>query len=157
MPACAELHLRPVLRVMQRRRQDGDVARNLAEPEILDDDLAELAQCGLLVFPVHRRPGVDNEAQRRMIVPVHGRVLGQHFQDRRHGEQVRDAVFLDQPVGFLDIEAIRRQQDRHGPRATWFNWCTPAPWLSGATTSDASSSVVPGRRSQRWLVMTNAI
>src|SRR5258705_6955268 len=33
----------------------------------------------------------------------------------------------------------------------------PAPCDSGATTSDASSSVVPGIRSARWLVTTNAI
>src|SRR5258705_5300379 len=33
----------------------------------------------------------------------------------------------------------------------------PAPCDSGATTSDASSSVVPGIRSARWLVTTKAI
>src|SRR3954465_14149333 len=33
----------------------------------------------------------------------------------------------------------------------------PAPWDSGATTKDASACVVPGIRSQRWLVTTNAI
>src|SRR6266480_697925 len=33
----------------------------------------------------------------------------------------------------------------------------PAPCESGATTSDASSSVVPGIRSARWLVTTKAI
>ena len=33
----------------------------------------------------------------------------------------------------------------------------PAPCDNGATTSDASRSVVPGNRSARWLVATKAI
>src|SRR5215213_930869 len=33
----------------------------------------------------------------------------------------------------------------------------PAPCESGATTSEASRSVVPGNRSAKWLVTTNAI
>ena len=35
------------------------------------------------------------------------------------------------------------------PRATCTSWCTPAPCDSGATTSEASFSVVPGIRSAR--------
>src|SRR5882724_3114713 len=43
------------------------------------------------------------------------------------------------------------------PRAVCTSWWMPAPCDSGATTSDASFSVVPGIRSARWLVMTKAI
>ena len=43
------------------------------------------------------------------------------------------------------------------PRAACTSWCTPAPCDSGATTSEASASVVPGIRSARWLVTTKAI
>ena len=43
------------------------------------------------------------------------------------------------------------------PRAVCTSWCTPAPCDSGATTSEASFSVVPGIRSARWLVTTKAI
>ena len=43
------------------------------------------------------------------------------------------------------------------PRAACTSWCTPAPCDSGATTSEASCSVVPGIRSARWLVTTKAI
>ena len=43
------------------------------------------------------------------------------------------------------------------PRAACTSWCTPAPCDSGATTSEASVSVVPGIRSARWLVTTKAI
>ncbi len=43
------------------------------------------------------------------------------------------------------------------PRATWVRAWMPAPCDSGATTSEASFSVVPGTRSQRWLVTTKFI
>src|SRR3954467_4510616 len=33
----------------------------------------------------------------------------------------------------------------------------PAPWDRGATTKDASACAVPGIKSQRWFVTTNAI
>ncbi len=43
------------------------------------------------------------------------------------------------------------------PRAVCTSWWMPAPCESGATTSEASSSVVPGIRSARWLVITKPI
>ncbi len=43
------------------------------------------------------------------------------------------------------------------PRAACVSAWMPAPCDSGATTRETSRSVVPGIRSQRWLVTTNAI
>ena len=51
----------------------------------------------LLVLAVHGRAGVDDVAQRRVVVRVHRRMLGQHLDDRRDGEHVRDAPARDQP------------------------------------------------------------
>jgi hypothetical protein len=44
-------------------------------------------------------------------------MLDHHLQDRRHGKNVADAMRLDQPERFGDIEFFRRQQDgRHAAR-----------------------------------------
>ena len=96
---------------MQRAGIDRDVAGDLAEAEILHDDLAELLQRKLLVLAIHRRAGIDHEAQRGMIELVDRGMLDHHLQDGRHGEHVGDAVLRDQSVGFRDVEALGRQQD----------------------------------------------
>ena len=62
--AGADPRMRPVLGVVQGRRQHGDVAGDLAEAEILHQHLAELFQRRLLVLAVHRRAGIDDVAQR---------------------------------------------------------------------------------------------
>ena len=62
--AGADARMRPVLGIVQLRRQHGDVAGDLAEAEILHQHLAELVQRGLLVLAVHRRAGIDDVAQR---------------------------------------------------------------------------------------------
>ena len=93
-------------------RQDGDVAGHLAQAEILDQHLAELRQRHLLVGAVHGCARIDHVAQRRVVVLVHGRMLDQHLQDGRHGEQVRHPMALDQPEGLVHVEAVGRQQDR---------------------------------------------
>ena len=105
---------RIVLDRVQARRQDGDVAGDLAETEILNQDLADLAQGVLLVGPVHGRAGVDDIAQRGMVVAVHRLMLGQHGQDGRHGEHVRHLVFLDQAPGLFAIQSFAGQQHAGG-------------------------------------------
>ena len=82
MPAGAERDRRVVLDRVQVSGQHGNVARDLAEPEILHEDPAELAQRVLLVGAEHRRAGVDDVAQRGMVVPVHRGVAREHGQDR---------------------------------------------------------------------------
>ncbi len=62
--AAANPRMRPVLGVVQGRRQDCDIAGDFAEAEILHQDLPEFLQRGLLVLAVHRRAGIDNIAQR---------------------------------------------------------------------------------------------
>ena len=62
--AGADPRMRAVLGVVQIRRQHGDIAGDLAEPEILHQHLAELFERGLLVLAVHRRAGIDDVAQR---------------------------------------------------------------------------------------------
>ncbi len=109
--------MRPVLGIMQCRRQHRDIAGDLAETEILHQHAAEFFQRGLLVLAVHRRAGVDDIAQRGMVVAVGGGMLDHHLEDGRHREDVADAVAFDQPEGLADIETIRRQQDgRHAAR-----------------------------------------
>src|SRR5216684_8265268 len=56
--AGADARMRPVLGIVQRRRQHGDIAGDLAEAEILHQYLAELVQRSLLVLAVHRRAGI---------------------------------------------------------------------------------------------------
>ena len=102
---------------MQIGRHHRDVAGDLAEPEILHQHRAELVQRRLLVLAIHRRAGIDHEAQRGVIVFVDRGMLDHHLQNGRHGKDVADAVRLDQPERFGDIEFLRRQQDgRHAAR-----------------------------------------
>ena len=109
--------MRAVLGIVQRRRQHRDVAGDLAEAEILHQHLAELLQRGLLVLAVHRRAGIDDVAQRRMVVAVDRGMLDHHLQDGRHGENVADAMRLDQPERLVDVEPLGGQQDgRHAAR-----------------------------------------
>lgn len=81
----------------------------LAEAEILHQHLAELLQRGFLVLAIHRCARIDDVAQAGMIVLIDGRMLGEHLQDRRHGEDVGDAVLFDQPEGLVYVEAFGRQ------------------------------------------------
>ena len=121
-------------------RQDGDVAGDLAQAEILHEDRTELLQRLLLVGAVHRRPGIDDVAQRGMVETVDRRVLDQQLQDGRHGEQ-RSSPAISRPA------ARRRRTSKRSvgsstvftPRATCASWWMPAPCDSGATTSEASS------------------
>ena len=101
-----------VIRRMHVRGQNGDVAGDLAKPEILHQHLAELLQREFLVGAVHRGTRVDDVAQRAVIVLIDRRVLDEHLDDRGHGKQVGDAMLLDQlPEGFR-IEFFAWQQDR---------------------------------------------
>ena len=98
-------------------RQHGDVAGDLAEPEILHQHLAERLQRRLLILAIHRRAGIDDVTQGGMVVSLRSRMLGQHFQDRRHGEEVGDPMRLDQAERLRDVEILGRQQDgRHAAR-----------------------------------------
>ena len=92
--------------------QHRDVARHLGEAVVLHQHRSQLLQRKLLVLAVHRRARVDDVAQARVVVTVHARILDQHLQDRRHGEQVRQAVLLDQRKGRLGVELVRRHQHR---------------------------------------------
>ena len=60
--ASADARMRPVIGIVQRRRQHRDIAGDLAEAEILHQHLAELVQRGLLVLAVHRRARIDHIA-----------------------------------------------------------------------------------------------
>ena len=149
----------PSSSVVQRGRQDGDVAGDLAEAEILHDHRAQ--PCAA---PASGPRGTSARRHRSRGAARNGRarrrrMLDQHLQDGRHGEHVGDAMRLDQPPGLGRRRSARRaaapcwRAARHLGRAEWM----PAPCDSGATTSEASASVVPGIRSQRWLVTTKAI
>ena len=106
-----------ILGIVQIGRQHGDVAGDFAEAEILHQHLAELVQRGFLILAVHRCAGIDDEAQRGMIVFVDRGVLDHHLQNGRHGEDVADAMKLDQAERLGNVEFFRRQQDgRHAAR-----------------------------------------
>ena len=47
-----------------------------------------------------------------MVVTIDRGMLDHHFQDRRNGEDIADAMALDQPERLVNIEAFRRKQDR---------------------------------------------
>ncbi len=116
--AGADPRLWPVLGIVQRWRQHRDIAGDLAEAKILHQHVTEFCQCRLLVLAIHRRAGVDDIAQRRVVVAVDGGVLDHHLQDRRHCEHVADAVRFDQPECFVDVKTLRRKQDGfRAPRA----------------------------------------
>ena len=97
---------------MECGRKHGDVAGDLAQPKILDQDLSEFPQRVLLVLPVHGSTGIDHVSQGRMIVRVDRRVLGQHLHDGGHREHVRDPPARDQPPGLVGVEPVAREQ--HG-------------------------------------------
>ena len=92
------------------RRQYGDVAGHLGQAVVLHQHAAQLLQRQLLVLPVHGRAGVDDKAQAGVVMPVHTAVLHQHLQDGRNGEQVGQAVLLDEREG--------RAPDRTCPTAS---------------------------------------
>ena len=110
--AGADLRPGSILGFVERGRKHGDVAGDLAEPEVLDQHLSEFLQRVLLVLPVHRGAGIDHVAQGRVIVRVDRWMLGQHLHDGRHGEHVRDPPLLDQPPGLVGVEPVAREQ--HG-------------------------------------------
>ena len=99
---------------MQMRRQDRDVAGDFAQPVILHQHLAELAQRVELVAPVHRRARVDDMAQRGMVGGIDAWMLGQQLQNRRHGEHVGDAPARDQAPSRAGIEAVALHQHALG-------------------------------------------
>ena len=147
-----------VLGIVQRRRQHGDVAGDLAQAEILHQHLAELLQRRLLVLAVHRRAGIDHVAQRGMVVRSTAGCSTIIFRMVGTVKMLRDAVLLDQPERLVDIEALR-------PAAGWSaRRGRSAP--AGGRRRHATAAQTPGRRRprwcrasgrQRWLVITNAI
>src|SRR5215208_3333041 len=68
------------------------------------------------VLPVHRSAGVDDVAQRGVVVPVDSGMLRQPLHDGRDREHVRHAPSLDEAPGLLDVEAVAGQ--KHGLGAT---------------------------------------
>ena len=110
-----------------------------------------------LVGAIHRRAGIDDVAQQRVVALIHRLVPRQHRQDGRHGEQVGDAVLLHELPRRLDVQTFAGSSTLAAPRATCGSAWMPAPCDSGATTSDTSCSVVAGIRSHRWLQMTYSI
>src|SRR5205814_10288625 len=47
-----------------------------------------------------------------MVVTIDRGMLDHHFQDRRNGEDIADAMALDHAERLVNIEAFRRKQDR---------------------------------------------
>lgn len=84
-----------VVERMMRWRQDGDVAGDLAQAEILDQHRAQRVQRADLVGAVHRRPGIDDVAQAGMVMAHDRRVLDQQLEDGEDGEHVADPVAFD--------------------------------------------------------------
>jgi hypothetical protein len=104
--ASADPGFRPVFRIVQISRQNSDIAGHLSQAEILDQNFSEFGQGALLILAIHRGAGIDHIAQRRAIVFVGGRMLGEHFQDRGHSEDIGHAPALDQPPRLFGIEPI---------------------------------------------------
>ena len=95
-------------------RQHRDAARHFTETEVLHQHQPELLQRKLLVGAVHRCAGINQVAQRAVVVAIEAVMLDQQLNDRRHREQVADAVLLHQPPEKLGVELVARHQDGGG-------------------------------------------
>ena len=127
-------------------------------PKYCTSTLPSLFKRRLLVLAIHRRAGIDDVAQGGMIVAVDGGVLDHHFQDRRHGENIGDAVSA------RSAGTPRRYRSARSTAGWSARRARPAPIDARPRHATAApppatrrASVVPGIRSQRWLVTTKAI
>ena len=111
--AGADAHGR-VVPVVMRGRQHGDVARHLAQPEILHQHRPQLVQRADLVGAIHGRACIDDIAQRGMVMRVHRRVFDQQFHDGRDGEHV------GHPPSLPPAPKVRPGQTSR-PWAGWFS------------------------------------
>lgn len=86
----------------------GDLGHAVA----LQDRAAEPVRTGLLQLRAERSGPAAAPLQRRQVVSVDRRVLGQGQHDRRHHDHCGDAVLLDEPEERLDVEARHRHHRR---------------------------------------------